>query len=63
MYGNGIGVGRGEGVTCGVGPSEGMSCGVVPGEGLVCGVATGSATRFCGLVSVDEAPLGTAGSW
>ena len=53
MNGNGAGVGKGEGFNCGVGPSE----------GLVCGVATGSATRFCGLTSVDEDPLGTAGSW
>ena len=60
--GNRFGVGLAEGFGCGVGTAEGFICGVGTGEGFICGVATGTGTSFCGLTSVDEVGLGTAGS-
>ena len=60
--GNSCGVGIGEGFSCGVGTAEGFISGVGIGEGFICGVGTGTGTKFCGLTSVDEGELETAGS-
>jgi len=58
ITGTGVGVVTGEGFIWGVAIGVAFTAGVA----FIAGVATGTGSRFCGLISVDEGTFGTWGS-